>query len=96
MTTRITEIEEQGDREAILKVEGTLTLEDARLLEEVCKNVRVRDGRVVRIDLAGLSFVDEESASLLRRLNGLPGVVLEGAHLFVKQAIEQAERNGDD
>lgn len=96
MTTRITEIEEQGEGDAILKVEGSLTLEDAKLLEEVCRDLRRRNGRVVRVDLAGLSFLDEESASLLRDLKKLPGIVFEGAHLFVRQVIEQAERNGDE
>jgi anti-anti-sigma regulatory factor len=96
MTTRITEIEGQGDGDAVLKVEGSLTLEDARLLEKVCHDLRERQGGGVRIDLAGLSFLDDESASLLRRLKRLPGVELEGAHLFVWQVIEEAERNGDD
>jgi len=40
--------------------------------------------------------LDEESASLLRGLESLPGVELEGGRLFVRQVIEQAERNGDD
>ncbi len=96
MTTRITEIEERGEGDAILKVEGSLTLEDAKLLEEVCIDLRRRNGRVVRIDLAGLSFLDEESASLLRGLKEQPGVVFEGAHLFVRQVIEEAERGGNE
>lgn len=94
MTTRITQIKEQSGGEAILKVEGSLTIEDARLLEKVCHNLREQQGGGVRINVAGLSFLDDESASLLCRLRGLPGVELEGAHLFIMEVIERAERNG--
>jgi anti-anti-sigma regulatory factor len=94
MTTRITQIEEQHGRGAVLKVEGSLTLEDARLLEKVCRELRGPNGRGVRINVAGLSFLDDESAALLCRLKGLPGVELEGAHLFVMEVIERAERSG--
>ncbi|HEV3469669.1 MAG TPA: hypothetical protein VG148_10135 [Pyrinomonadaceae bacterium] len=94
MTTRITQIEELNGRGAVLKVEGSLTLEDARLLEKVCRELRERRGRGVRINVAGLSFLDDESASLLCRLKGLPGVELEGAHLFVMEVIERAGRDG--
>ena len=96
MTTRITQIEEQEGGDAILRVEGWLSLEDAKLLEKVCHDLRERNGGGVRVDLSGLSFLEEESASLLCRLKGLPGVELEGARLFVRQVIEQAERNGRD
>lgn len=96
MTTRITQIEAQSGGDAMLKVEGSLTLEDARLLEKACHDLRGQDGRGVKIDVAGLSFLDRESASLLCRLRELPGVELQGAHLFVLQVIEQAERNGGD
>jgi anti-anti-sigma regulatory factor len=93
MTTRITQIEEHGGGDAILKVEGSLTFEDAMLLEKVCHDLRARHGRGVRVDLSGLSFLDDASASLLCRLKGLPGVALEGVHLFVQQVIELAEKN---
>jgi len=95
MTTRITHIEGQKGAVAILRVEGSLTLEEAGVLEKVCNDLREQHGRGVRIDLAGLSFLDDESASLLCRLKGLPGVEIEGAHLFVLQVIDRAEGNGD-
>ena len=95
MTTRITQIEEQGGGDAVLKVEGSLTLEDALLLEIVCRDLRGQDGVGIRVDLSGLSYLDDESAAVLLGLKRLPGVLLEGAHLFVGQVLEQAERNGD-
>jgi anti-anti-sigma regulatory factor len=96
MTTRITQMEEQGGREAVIKVEGSLTPEDAELLEKVCHDLRGQNGGGVRIDLNGLSYLDDESASVLLGLKRLPGVVLDGAHLFVSQVMERAERHGDD
>lgn len=96
MTTRITQLDEQGGGEAMLRVEGRLTPEDARLLEKVCHELRGQNGGGVRIDLTGLSYLDDESASVLRKLKRLPGVELEGVHLFVWQVIEQAEQCGDD
>ena len=95
MTTRITRIGEQDGEVTILKVEGTLNLEETKLLEKVCHELREQHGCDIRVDLAGLSFLDGESAALLCRLKGLPGVELEGAHLFVLEVIERAERNGD-
>ena len=94
MTTRITQINEEDDRGAILRVEGAPTIEEARVLDKVCRDLREREGCGVRINLAGLSFLDDESASLLCRLKRLPGVELEGAHLFIMEVIAQAERNG--
>lgn len=96
MTTRITQIEEHGGGEAILKVEGSLTLEDALLLEIVCHDLRGQNGGVVRVDLSGLSYLDGESAEVLLGLKRLPGVELEGARLFVWQVLERIVRNGDD
>lgn len=94
MTTRITHIEGQGGEVATLRVEGSLTFEEARVLENVCQDLRERHGCGVRIDLAGLSFLDQQSASLLCRLKVLAWVELAGAHLFVQQMIEQTEMNG--
>ena len=95
MTMRITHIKGRRGTAPILKVEGSLTLKEAGVLEKACNDLREQHGRGVRIDLAGLNFLDDESASLLCRLKGLPGVELEGMHLFVLQVIERAERNGD-
>ena len=53
MTTRITQIDEQEDRGAVLKVEGALTIEEARVLEKVCRDLRGREPHGVRINLAG-------------------------------------------
>lgn len=93
MTTRITQLEGcvAGGR-VLLRVEGSLSLADAELLERVCSDLKARTGARVTVDLADISFLDSESASVLARLRREQQVELEGAHFFVQQVIEIAER----
>ena len=52
----------------VLKLEGTLTTADARLLEEICTDVRDELGYHITIDLAGVDFLGNQSAKILCRL----------------------------
>jgi anti-anti-sigma regulatory factor len=83
----------------VLKLEGTLTAADARLLEEICDDVREELGYDITIDLTGVSFVGRNSAVILRRLRNTPDLTFEGMHLFVEQILESneaAQRNGQN
>ena len=93
MPTRITEVENQGGATRALKVEGTLTLADAELLEGVCDDLRRQSDGGVRVDLSAITFLDSESASVLCRLKRR-GVSLEGLDLFVRKVVELAEDSG--
>lgn len=75
----------------ILKVEGTLHLRDAELLEKICRDVALQCGRPITLDLTSISFIDSDSASVLCRLKHEQGVRLEGLHLFIENVIELAE-----
>jgi ABC-type transporter Mla MlaB component len=75
----------------VLKVEGSLYLKDAELLEKICLDVGNQTGRHVTLDLASLSFIDSDSASVLCRLKREQGVRLEGLHLFIGKVVELAE-----
>lgn len=75
----------------VLKVEGTLRLRDAELLEKICQDVASQTGRPVTLDLASISFIDSESASVLCRLKREQGVRLEGLYLFIGKVVELAE-----
>jgi anti-anti-sigma regulatory factor len=75
----------------VLKVEGTLQLKDAELLEKLCQDVGNETGRPVTLDLASISFIDSDSASVLCRLKREQGVRLEGLHLFIGKVVELAE-----
>ncbi|SRR6266550_1210665 len=75
----------------VLKVEGTLYLRDAELLEKICRDVTGQTGRPVTLDLASISFIDSDSASVLCRLKREQGATLEGLHLFIEKVVELAE-----
>ena len=94
MPTRITQVDAPGEGATTLRVEGSLYLADAELLERVCRDMRHETGRPVTLDLADLSFLDSDSAAVLSRLRRELGVGLEGLHLFVQKVIELAEEEG--
>ncbi|MGH8527817.1 MAG: STAS domain-containing protein, partial [Gammaproteobacteria bacterium] len=75
----------------VLKVEGSLYLKDAELLEKICRDVGSQTQHPVTLDLAGLTFLDSDSASVLCRLRREQGVRLEGLHLFIGKVVELAE-----
>ena len=75
----------------VLKVEGSLYLADAELLERICRDIAVQSGRHITLDLADISFLDSDGASVLCRLKHEQGVSLEGLHLFIAKVIELTE-----
>lgn len=79
------------DCETLLKVEGSLYLEDAELLERICRDIGEQTKARLTLDLADLSFLDSESASVLCRLKREQNVNLEGLHLFIQKVIEVTE-----
>lgn len=82
----------RSDCETLLKVEGSLYLEDAELLEKICRDIGEETGHHLTLDLADLSFLDSESASVLCRLKREQNVALEGLHLFIaKIELTEAE-----
>jgi hypothetical protein len=93
MPTRITQVGDQAGATRRLKVEGTLTLADAELLESICDELREQAGSRISVNLADITFLDSESASVLCRLKG-QGISLEGLDLFVRKVVELAEENG--
>jgi anti-anti-sigma regulatory factor len=75
----------------VLKVEGTVHLQDAELLERICRDVAIETGRPITLDLASIDFIDSDSASVLCRMKHEQDVRLEGLHLFIQNVIELAE-----
>jgi len=94
MTTRISKIKQQGNKRTTLRVEGTLRVEDAEVLETAYAKLQEQEPQQVAIDLSGLSFLDSDSASVLRRLRD-SGVELVGLHFFTQRLIEMAESSAD-
>jgi len=93
MTTRITRVEEENKNRMVLKLEGTLTAADAKLLEEICTDVKEELGFGITIDLTGVNFVGRRSAEILARLKRTPDLTFEGMHLFVEQIMESLDAN---
>jgi anti-anti-sigma regulatory factor len=75
----------------VLKLEGVLTVADARLLEEICDDLKRELDYAITIDMSGVNFLGSQSAEILRRLKTMPGLSIEGAHLFVQQILEDTE-----
>jgi anti-anti-sigma regulatory factor len=63
---------------AVLKVEGSLYVEDAEFLERICRDIGRETHRLLTLDLANLSFLDSKGASALFRLRREQGVRLKG------------------
>ncbi|HEX6623567.1 MAG TPA: hypothetical protein VF064_07625 [Pyrinomonadaceae bacterium] len=93
MPTRITEVGTPDGQRMTLRVEGSLGVEDAELVEKVCRDLRRETGRRITLDLADLSFIDSDSAQILCRLRAEQEVSLEGLHLFIQRVIELAEQD---
>ena len=93
MPTRITEVRTPDGQRMTLRVEGSLGVEDAELVEKVCRDLRRETGRLITLDLADLSFIDSDSAQILCRLRAEQDVSLEGLHLFIQRVVELAEQD---
>ncbi len=82
-----------GIEPTVFKVEGTLYLRDAELLEKICRDVGSQTKRPVTLELAGLSYLDSDSAAVLCRMKREQNVSLEGLHLFIEKVVELTEES---
>ena len=89
MTSRITKIDDKYGELALVRVEGSLRLADAELLEEAYMDLRTKHSGLIGIDLSNTSFLDSDSASVLCRLQQ-QGAQLLGLHFFIQRVIEAA------
>jgi anti-anti-sigma regulatory factor len=88
MSIKITQIYDERRERTILRVEGKLYLIDARVLEQTLLELQKEGLKQVEINLSGVSFLNNESAAVLRRLRRL-GAVLTDINYFVQEVIEQ-------
>jgi anti-anti-sigma regulatory factor len=80
-----------GTVPTVFRVEGTLHLKDAELLEKICRDVGDQTRRPVTLELDGLSYLDSDSAAVLCRMKREQNVSLEGLHLFIEKVVELTE-----
>ena len=78
-------------RPTVFKVEGTLYLKDAELLEKICRDVGNQTKQPVTLELDGLSYLDSDSAAVLCRMKREQNVSLKGLHLFIEKVVELTE-----
>ena len=94
MTTRITK-SESNQKTTTLKVEGSLHLEEAEVLERTFSKLRTENGHHrIEIDLSDITFLDTDSAAILCRLQAL-GAELVGLHFFTQRLIELAQKSAE-
>lgn len=91
MPTTITEIEDRERGKHILRVEGSMTAEDAILLEKIALDLRAQNNRNFTLDLADLDFLDSESAPILKRMEREHGFEIEGMEIFLQTVINEVE-----
>ena len=84
MTVKITRIEVTKKR-TVLKVDGKLLNGDADLLEHAFDLLEKKES--VEIDMSGITFIDSDSASAIRRLER-KGAKLTKVNFFIKTIIE--------
>ena len=82
---------EAGTARTGFKVEGTLHLKDAELLEKLCRDISDQTKQPVTLELDGLSYIDSDSAAVLCRMKREQNVKLIGLHLFIKKIVQVTE-----
>jgi anti-anti-sigma regulatory factor len=92
MATHINQIDDSDARISILNVDGEMFGEDAQLLTKIAKQLNSETGNTITIDLADLSFLDSDAASILISLQKLPGFEIIGMEIFRQNIVDQAEK----
>ncbi|MEZ5344567.1 MAG: STAS domain-containing protein [Pyrinomonadaceae bacterium] len=91
MPTNITQLEDPERDKTVLRIEGELTHEDAVLLEKIALDMRSQNIKNLTLDFADLSFMDSESAPVVKRLEHEHGFDVEGLQFFLQKIVKEAE-----
>ena len=88
----MTEIVDVERGKTILRVEGSMMLDDAVLLEKIALAMRAESGRNLTLDFADLDFLDSESAPIIKRLEREHGFEIEGIEIFLQSIVNETEK----
>jgi anti-anti-sigma factor len=91
MPTQITQIDDIENQRTVLRIEGEMTIEDARVLEKIAAQLKDSSEFPVVIDLAELDFMDSEAASVLKSMQS-GGYRLDGVEIFLQTVVNESER----
>jgi len=86
---RITQVQE-GTAELTLRVEGRVMGPWVGLLRQACEPL-LRAGTGLRLDLAGVNYVDREGVAWFLTVRG-QGVLLAGCRPFVEEQLRVGEK----
>lgn len=89
MTVKITQMDDFKGK-IVLRIEGKLLSDDADLLEQTFEALETSKG--VEIDMSGITFIDSDSASVIKRLEQ-KGAALSGVDFFIRTVIETQKKN---
>jgi anti-anti-sigma regulatory factor len=93
MTLRISQTLDTVKGSATLRLEGSMSAEEALLLERYCDELAGQSIGAITLDLEGLTFLDDEGGDSIRRLRETRGVTLTGCRLFTREVIEGAHNS---
>lgn len=93
MPTNITQIEDIERGKTVLRVEGSLTFDDAVLLEKIALRMREKNGINLTLDLADIYFMDSESAPVVKRLEREHGFEIEGIEYFLQRVVAETKES---
>lgn len=88
MTLRISQTLDAVKGSATLRLEGSMSAEEALLLERYCDELAGQSIGAITLDLEGLTFLDDEGGDSIRRLRETRRVTLTGCRLFTREVIE--------
>jgi anti-anti-sigma regulatory factor len=91
MPTNITQIEDAERGKMILRIEGSMTFDDAVLLEKIALDLRSELDENLTLDLADLHFMDSDSAPVIKRLEREHGFEIEGIEVFLQNIVAETE-----
>jgi len=76
----------------MLSVRGEMSADDALILRRLVRNLIAGGRNRIIVDLAGISFIDSDSAPILREIANLPEASIEGTDSLIQAAIDLVEK----
>jgi hypothetical protein len=91
MTLRISQYTDQNTEAAVVKIEGSLTISGIELLEQTWSELRKETGGPIPLDVERVTFIDEESARIIKQMVHDKRIILRGCRLFTQEIIQGCE-----
>jgi anti-anti-sigma factor len=88
MTVRISQVNGAEEGTTVLRVEGALDLSGVELLKLACADLRKESGAQIVLDVSGVTFINCESAHVLRNMRERGEFALRGCRLFTHEVLE--------